>query len=66
MVTFKYQAISRGGEKVSGVVEAFNETDAVERIKQSCDIVLNLKEVSKAAGFFNMEVGKPKLNAKAQ
>ncbi|MBQ7603332.1 MAG: type II secretion system F family protein [Clostridia bacterium] len=65
MITYKYQAISRGGEKVSGVVEAFNEFDAVERIKQNCDIVVKINEVSKARGFFNMDVGKPKLNGKA-
>ena len=66
MVTFKYQAISKNGEKVSGVVEAFNEPDAVERIKQTCNVVLRLAEVkSKRTGFLNMEIGKPKLNAKA-
>jgi len=66
LVTFKYQAISKNGEKVSGVVEAFNEPDAVERIKQTCNVVLRLAEVkSKRTGFLNMEIGKPKLNAKA-
>ncbi|MFR2214326.1 MAG: hypothetical protein ACLS61_11245 [Ruminococcus sp.] len=40
MATYKYTAISKDGVKVSGVVEGFNEFDAVDRIKQDCDIVL--------------------------
>ena len=65
MVTFKYQAVSKGGEKVSGVVEAYNELDAVERIKETCNIVIKLTEVSEKSGLLNMEIGKPKLNSKA-
>ena len=45
MATYKYTAISKDGVKVSGVVEGFNEFDAVDRIKQDCDIVLKLTEV---------------------
>ena len=33
METYKYQAISRDGQKVSGVVDAYNEMDAAERIR---------------------------------
>ena len=65
MVTFKYQALSHSGEKVSGVVEAYNELDAMERIKEHASVVLKLTEVSERGGFMNMEVGKPKLNNKA-
>lgn len=36
MATYKYTAISKDGVKVSGVVEGFNEFDAVDRIKQDC------------------------------
>ena len=65
MVTFKYQALSHSGEKISGVVEAYNELDAMERIKENASVVLKLTEVSEKTGFMNMEVGKPKLNSKA-
>lgn len=65
MVTFKYKAISKDGAKVSGVVEAFDEFDAVSRIKESCNIVLQIKEVKKKdRGILDMEIG-AKLNAKA-
>ena len=66
MATYKYTAISKDGVKVSGVVEGFNEIDAVDRIKQDCDIVLKLTEVEeKKPGLLSMEIGGNRLNAKA-
>lgn len=49
MPTFKYEGAYAGGEKVSGVVEAVSRTDAVNQIRQTCDVVLSIKEVPKAA-----------------
>jgi len=66
LATYKYTAISKDGVKVSGVVEGFNEFDAVDRIKQDCDIVLKLTEVEeKKPGLLSMEIGGNRLNAKA-
>ena len=66
MATYKYTAISKDGVKVSGVVEGFNEFDAVDRIKQDCDIVLKLTEVEeKKPGLLSMEIGGNRLSAKA-
>ena len=65
MITYKYTALSRDGAKVNGVVEAYNEPDAVDRIKQSCDVVLKLAPVSDQPGLLNREVGGDKLNLKA-
>ena len=66
MATYKYTAISKDGVKVSGVVEGFNEFDAVDRIKQDCDIVRKLTEVEeKKPGLLSMEIGGNRLNAKA-
>ena len=66
MATYKYTAISKDGVKVSGVVEGFNEFDAVDRIMQDCDIVLKLTEVEeKKPGLLSMEIGGNRLNAKA-
>ena len=67
MVTYKYSAISRDGENVSGVVEAFNELDAAERIRQTCDIVIKITPVKEKNenSIFNMEIGGNKLDIKA-
>lgn len=67
MVTYKYSAISRSGKRVNGVVEAFNEMDAVDRIKRDCPVVLKISEVKSGngEGILNMEIGGAKLNGKA-
>ena len=49
MPTFKYEGAYVSGEKVTGAVEAVSRTDAVNKIRQSCDIVLSVKEVPKVA-----------------
>lgn len=49
MPTYKYEGAYTSGEKVSGVVEAVSRTDAVNQIRQSCEIVLSIKEVPKSA-----------------
>lgn len=46
-------------------MEGYNELDAVNRVKQNYDIVLRMTEVKEGGGLMNMEIGKPKLNAKA-
>ena len=66
MAQFKYTAVSKSGEKVNGVVDAFNELDAASRIRQSCDVILKLSEASDdKPGLLNLDVGGNKLNAKA-
>ncbi len=45
MANFKYKAISVSGENVSGVTEATDQIAAVAKIKQSCSIILEIKEV---------------------
>ena len=66
METFKYAALSPSGERVSGIIEGYNELDAVERIKQTCDVILKLTPVKKSAeGFLSQDIGGNKLNTKA-
>nr|MCR5295517.1 hypothetical protein [Lachnospiraceae bacterium] len=66
MNTFKYVAVSPSGQKVSGIVEGYNEMDAAARVKQEYAIVLKLSEVKEdKLGILNMEIGGKKLNAKA-
>ena len=49
MPTYKYEGAYASGEKVSGVIDAISQTDAVAQIRQTCEIVLSLKEVPKVA-----------------
>lgn len=45
MAVFKYKAISRDGAKVHGVVEAYDEFEAVGQIKETCSVVTSVSEV---------------------
>lgn len=67
MVTYKYQALSASGQKVSGVIEAFNEMDAVDRIKQNHSVILKMTPMKGEGegGLLAMEIGGNKLNNKA-
>ena len=45
MKTYKYKAISIDGEKVNGVVQAYDELEAVDDIKKTCNIIEHIEEV---------------------
>ena len=48
------------------MVEAYNELDAIDRIKRECDIVLKISKVNEEkTGLMNMQIGGNKLNTKA-
>ncbi len=46
MTVYKYKALSHDGGKVSGVVEAYNEFEAVAQIKAECSVVLKIAPVA--------------------
>ena len=56
--------MSQSGQKVSGVIEAFNEMDAVDRIKQNHSVIIKMTPV-KENNLLTMEIGGNKLNSKA-
>ena len=49
MPPYKYEGAYASGERVTGVVEAVSQNDAVAQIRQSCEVVLSLKEVPRTA-----------------
>jgi len=67
MINYKYQAVSKDGKKVSGVIEGFNEMDAAAKLKELYPIVTSLTQMDKKSGssFLNMEIGGNKINDKA-
>ena len=47
-------------------MEGYNELDAVDRIKQTCDVILKMTPIKRDMGaLMNLEIGGNKLNAKA-
>ena len=66
MARFKYTALAKDGERVSGIMEGSSEQDAASRIKQEYDVIVKITEVKeKGDGILNREVGRPKLNQRA-
>lgn len=48
MRAYKYKALSGSGQKVTGVVDAYDEFEAVAQIKQDYDIILDIDEVKES------------------
>lgn len=65
MPTFAYTGISETGSSVQGVVEAYDEIEAMEQARNLCRIVQSVKEVKERKNFLTMEIGKPKVKSKA-
>lgn len=50
MANFKYKAYSASGEEINGVIEAPDEMEAVVKIKQTCPVIIEIKEVKTKEG----------------
>lgn len=64
MAAYQYRAISRGGTPVSGVMEAYDEFEAIERIKETCDIVTSISEAKIRINPLQMELGQVRIREK--
>jgi len=49
MATFQYKALGKDGETVSGVLEAYDEFEAVGQIKATCPVVTSIFQVESAS-----------------
>lgn len=62
MLSFKYQAITKNGQRISGVLDANNEMEAATKIRESCDVILKLQVIGEGGaeekpGLLSMELG---------
>lgn len=64
MPKYKYEAISQDGVPVSGVLEAYDEFEAIHEIKQSHQIVKSIKEVGGEKFGLHSNIGNPKIKEK--
>ena len=68
MTPYKYKVIAKDGNTVSGVIEAYNEMDAVARLRAEYSVVVSLNEASKKSGagsFLSLDIGGNKMDDKA-
>lgn len=59
MASFKYKAISLSGEEIAGMIEAPTQMDAVVKIKQTCPVITEIKEVKDIG---NIQITRKKVN----
>lgn len=59
MLTYKYKAISKDGKNVNGIIEAYDEFEAVDRIKESCNVVLKIEPVAERESKFLQKLNEP-------
>ena len=50
MTTFKYEAQSSSGAKMTGVIEAYDRLDAIAKIREQGGVVTKISESTKKAG----------------
>ena len=69
MNSYKYEALSASGEKITGMLEAIDQLEATAKIRQQYEVVLSIKETQgsalKVPAFLNAELGGYKLDPKA-
>ena len=64
MPTFTYTGLSVTGDKVSGVVEAYDEIEAMEQARDLCRIVQSVKQVREGKNILTMDITKPRAKPK--
>jgi type IV pilus assembly protein PilC len=66
MITYKYKAKSPSGAEVKGIIQAADEYQAVERIREKNPIILSIEPVKeKKDSFLNQDISSKKLNYKS-
>lgn len=64
MPTFTYIGMTASGERVNGVVEAFDEIEAMELAREQCRVVQSVKLVRDGKNLLTMDITKPKAKQK--
>ena len=59
MLTYKYKAISKDGKNVNGVIEAYDEFEAVDKIKESCNVVVKIEPVAESKSELIKKLNEP-------
>ena len=64
MPTFTYTGITAAGQQIDGVVEAFDEIEAMERAREQCRVVQSVVPVREGKNLLSMDITKPKAKQK--
>lgn len=64
MPTYTYIGVSADGKRLNGVVEAYDEIEAMEQARDLCRVVQSVKEVKDSKNLLAMDITKPKAKQK--
>ena len=59
MITYRYKGISSSGTEVEGIIEAFDQQDAMNRARENCRVLVSVEPASKgkAADLMSADIG---------
>ena len=63
MTTYKYKGLSPDGAKLSGVIKAYNEFEAVAQLRETCSVITKIEEVKETQSW-NKQIGTKKIKDK--
>ena len=63
MTTYKYKGLSPDGAKLSGVINAYNEFEAVAQLRETCSVITKIEEVKETQSW-NKQIGTKKIKDK--
>jgi len=58
MTTFHYKGLTSGGNEVDGIIEAFDEKEALLKAREHCRTLISIEPVSKLSGLMRMDLAK--------
>ncbi len=58
MTTYHYKGLTSGGNEVDGIIEAFDEKEALIKAREHCRTLISVEPVSKISGFLHMDLAK--------
>ena len=64
MAVFRYEGTSFSGQRMIGVVEAFDVFEALEKARATCRVVSKVTPVKERSNFLTMEVGSGRIKPK--
>ncbi len=57
MRNFKYEGLSKSGQRIEGVIEAFDEQEAATKAKATCNVILSVKPIRvEGTNIFNTDL----------
>lgn len=59
MITYRYKGITSSGANVEGIIEAFDEQDALNKAKENCRVLVSVEPVNKnkLSGIMSADLG---------